>query len=57
MEEILTIKEVAALLHSDTRTIERRARNKEYPEGICGKHGRYWLFDKAKLLQYIFTNS
>lgn len=52
--EILNTNEVAKLLKSDKRTIERRAKNGEYPPGVCGRHGRYWLFNKTKLLQYIF---
>ena len=55
MDEILNTKEVAELLKSDKRTVERRAKNGEYPAGVCGRHGRYWLFNKQKLLQYIFN--
>lgn len=52
--EILNTAEVAKLLKSDIRTIQRKAEKGDYPKGICGKHGRYWLFDKEKLLEYIF---
>ena len=55
MDEILNVNEVAKLLKSDKRTIERRAQKGLYPEGVCGKHGRYWLFNKQKLLQFIFA--
>ena len=55
--EVLNTKEVAELLHSDIRTIQRRAEGDKYPKGICGKHGRYWLFDKEKLLQHIFKTA
>lgn len=53
--EILNSKEVAKLVKSDIRTIQRRAEAGEYPKGVCGKHGRYWLFNKTKLLEYIFN--
>jgi len=55
MDEILNVNEVAKLLHSDARTIRRKAQNKDYPPGVCGKHGRYWLFNKSKLLDFIFA--
>lgn len=55
--ELLNTKEVAKLLHSDMRTIQRNADSNKYPQGICGKHGRYWLFDKEKLLQHIFKTA
>lgn len=55
--EILNTKEVAKLIKSDIRTIQRRAENGEYPEGVCGKHGRFWLFNKEKLMQHIFKMS
>lgn len=57
MSEILNVNEVAKLLKADKRTIERNAKKGVYPKGICGKHGRFWLFDKDKLLQYIFNNA
>lgn len=55
--KILTAKEVAELLRADKRTVERRAKNGEYPPEVCGKHGRYWLFNEEKLLQYIFKSA
>jgi len=55
MDEILNVAEVAKLLHSDVRTIRRKAQNGDYPQGVCGKHGRYWLFNKTKLMQFIFA--
>ena len=54
MDEILNVNEVAKLLKADKRTVERNAKKGFYPKGICGKHGRYWLFNKQKLLQFIF---
>ena len=54
--EILNTKEVAQLLKSDIRTIQRRAESGHYPSGVCGKHGRYWLFNKDKLIEYIFSD-
>ena len=54
MDEILNVNEVAKLLKSDKRTVERNAKNGKYPKGVCGKHGRFWLFNKQKLLQFIF---
>lgn len=53
--EILNTKEVAKLLKSDVRTIQRKAEAGQYPKGVCGKHGRYWLFNKTKLLEYVFN--
>lgn len=53
--DILNTKEVAKLLKSDVRTIQRKAEAGQYPKGICGKHGRYWLFNKTKLLEYVFN--
>lgn len=55
MDEIITAPEVAKLLHSDIRTIQRKAKNGDYPKEVCGRHGRYWLFNKAKLLKFIFA--
>ncbi len=55
--EILNTIEVAKLLKSDKRTIERKAKSGYYPSDVCGKHGRYWLFNKQKLLSFIFPNS
>lgn len=54
--KILTVKEVAELLHSDKRTIERNAKEGKYPKGVCGKHGRYWLFNEEKLMEFIFSS-
>ena len=51
---LLTVNEVADLLHSHKRTIERKASNGEYPSNVCGKHGRVWLFNKEELLKFIF---
>ncbi len=53
--KILNSKQVAELLHTDVRTIQRNAENNKYPKGVCGKHGRFWLFNEEKLLQYIFN--
>ena len=53
--DILNTKEVAKLLKSDIRTIQRKAEAGQYPKGVCGKHGRYWLFNKTKLLEYVFN--
>lgn len=55
--EILNTKEVAQLLKSDIRTIQKKAENGDYPNGVCGKHGRYWLFNKDKLLEFIFKRA
>lgn len=55
-DEILNTREVAKLLKADIRTIQRRAEFGKYPKGVCGKHGRLWLFSKKKLLEYIFQN-
>ena len=54
-ENILNAREAAKLLHSDIRTVERRAKDGAYPKGVCGKHGRFWLFNKQKLLEFIFN--
>ena len=43
--EIITSKEVAELLHSDIRTIQKNAKKGFYPKGVCGQHGKYWLFN------------
>lgn len=53
--DIINTKEVANIVKSDKRTIERRARAGYYPQGVCGRHGRYWLFNKEKLLEFIFS--
>lgn len=52
---ILNTREVAQLLKSDIRTIQRNAESGKYPQGVCGKHGRHWLFNKVKLMEYIFN--
>jgi len=54
--EILNAREVAELLKSDKRTVERKAKSGFYPSDVCGKHGRYYLFNKAKLLEFIFSS-
>lgn len=54
--KILNVKEVAELLKADKRTIERRAKAGYYPQGVCGKHGRYWLFNEEKLLEFVFAS-
>lgn len=48
--EILTTKEVAKLVHSDVRTIQKKAESGYYPKNVCGRHGRYWLFNKENSL-------
>ena len=53
--EILNSKEAAELLHADKRTVERNAKNGKYPAGVCGRHGRFWLFNKEKLLEFVFS--
>jgi len=53
---ILNVKEVAELLKSDKRTIERRAKAGYYPQNVCGRHGRYWLFNEEKLIEFIFSS-
>lgn len=53
--EILNAKDVAKLLKSSPRTIERKAQKGYYPPEVCGKHGRYWLFDKEKLIEFVFS--
>lgn len=55
--EILNTKEVANLLGTTKRTVERKAKNGEYPLGVCGKHGRFWLFNKEKLIQFVFNQN
>ena len=55
--EILNTKEVAQLLKTDIRTIQRKAENGDYPPQVCGKHGRYWLFNKEELLKHIFKTA
>ena len=52
--EILNCMEAAALLHSTKKTLEKNARNGVYPKGVCGKHGKYWIFNKEKLLAFVF---
>lgn len=51
---ILTVGEVAILVHEHKRTIERKAKSGFYPPNVCGKHGRTWLFNKEELLKFIF---
>lgn len=55
--EILNVKEVAELLKSDKRTVERKAKQGYYPPNVCGKHGRYWLFNKQELLKFVFSSN
>ena len=52
---IITTKQAAKLLHADVRTVQRNAKAGMYPTGVCGKHGRYYLFDEDALLNYIFS--
>lgn len=54
--KILNVKEVAEMLKSDKRTIERRAKAGFYPKDVCGRHGRYWLFNEEKLIEFIFSS-
>ena len=55
--EILTTGEVAKLLHSDVRVIQKNAKRGYYPKGVCGQHGKYWLFNKEELLKFIFQTA
>jgi phage terminase Nu1 subunit (DNA packaging protein) len=55
--EIITSKEAAELLHSDIRTIQKNAKKGFYPKGVCGQHGKYWLFNKEALLSFIFQSA
>lgn len=55
MDEILNAGEAAKLLRADIRTVQRMAKDGKYPKGVCGRHGRYWLFNKAKLLEFVFS--
>lgn len=54
--EILNVKEAAELLRADKRTVERKAKAGYYPPNVCGKHGRYWLFNKQELLKFVFQS-
>ena len=54
--EILSTKEAAELLHSEEHTLVKNARNGFYPKGVCGKHGKFWLFNKQKLLAFVFES-
>ncbi len=54
--EILNTKEVATLLKTTVRSVQRKAESGDYPPEVCGKHGRYWLFNKGELMKYIFKN-
>ena len=53
--EILNTSEVAKMLKSTRKTIERNARNGIYPKDVCTKHGGNWIFNKTKLLDFIFS--
>lgn len=53
--EILNVKEVAALLKSTKRTIERQCKAGYYPKTVCFKHGRFWLFHKENLLNFLMS--
>lgn len=55
--EIITAKEAAELIKSTLRTVERKAQSGQYPSDVCGQHGRFWLFNKQKLLQHIFKSA
>lgn len=55
--KIINTKEVAAIVGQDKRTVERKAKRGDYPKGVCGKHGKFWLFNEEKLLEYIFNTS
>lgn len=55
--EILTSNQVAELLHSDVRTVQKNAKSGKYPKGVCGQHGKYWLFNKEELLKFIFQTA
>jgi len=52
--ELITTKEVAKLVHSGRRTIQKKAEAGYYPKSVCGRHGRYWLFNKENLMKFIF---
>ena len=51
--ELITTKEVAKLVHSDVRTIQKKAEAGYYPRSVCGRHGRYWLFNKTNLIKFV----
>ncbi len=50
----ITTKDVAKLVHSDIRTIQKKAEAGYYPKCVCGRHGRYWLFHEENLIKFIF---
>ena len=54
--KIISAPEAAKLLKSDVRTVERKAKSGYYPKDVCGRHGRYWLFNEEKLIKFIFSS-
>ena len=52
----ISAPEAAKLLKSDVRTIERKAKAGYYPKDVCGRHGRVWLFNEEKLIEFIFSS-
>ena len=54
---ILNSNEVAKLLHSDVRTIQRNTKAGLYPTNVCGRHGRIYLFNEEELIKFVFPNN
>jgi excisionase family DNA binding protein len=48
--QILTVEQAANLLQMDTQTVRRLSREGNMPGAI--KVGKFWRFDKNKIMQY-----
>lgn len=53
----LNSKEVAELLRCKMITIERKAKNGDFPKGVCMFFNRKWLFNEEELLKFLFQSS
>lgn len=53
--KIITTEEAAKLLRTDIRTLQKQAQNGNYPNNVCGRVGRKYLFNEEALIEFIFS--
>ena len=54
MQRISTL-EASRLLKLDVRTLQKQAKNGNFPAEVCGRVGRKYLFNAEALVAYIFS--
>jgi len=57
MDELLTIEDVAKLLHMSKGALRDKAKKHHFPQNVCSKFGKYYFFNKANLMNFIFKEA